>query len=105
MRIVAQYNFNNGYSFIKKHYSTLLDKIYDVIVSVDAKKCKTKISHKKMMSEKLLYQPSSLNNEFKQAFYSRNWQTQRVACDYSSKYYIDGYQPKLSKAHFAKWIF
>ena len=59
----------------------------DVIHTVDADKCKTKVSKERAKKNRLLYSPEDLNREFKQLFGQRNWKSVRysyhVTTDYS----------------------
>ncbi len=47
MKIVEKYSHLNGLEFILVHQPGLWKEIEDVIASIDAEKCKTKISKEK----------------------------------------------------------
>nr|BAL58609.1 restriction endonuclease BglII [Candidatus Acetothermum autotrophicum] len=93
MRIVGKYSFKNGLQILEKNHKEELREIYDVIESIDAATCKTKISKEKTSRGKVLYSPGSLNKAFKEAFSKRGWQVIKVPCDYPIQYYVDGYTP------------
>ena len=52
MIIAAQYSFNNGESYIERKFPKQLKEVEDIIKSVDASKCITKISKEKTMPGK-----------------------------------------------------
>lgn len=97
MIIAGKYSFKGGHEFVRKHYATLLEEVEDVIASADALKAKRKKSKEKTMKGKVLYSPPLLNKAFTRRFSEYGWNPVRVACDYSTKYYSEGYIPALTK--------
>lgn len=93
MIIAGIYSFNDGLEIIEKNFPNELDEIKTVIGRVDAKKHKTKISQEKTMAGKMLYQPSSLNQAYKQEFELFGWHKEKIYCEYPTKYYTSNYQP------------
>ncbi len=93
MKVVAEYNFNNGKEYINKKYGDELWEIYQVINSVDAIKYKTKISEEKTMVGKLLYSPSELNKAFKKSFKLLGWDNHKVECNYEHGTFLENYRP------------
>ncbi len=93
MIIAAEYSFNGG-DAIQKKCSHLLQEIEDVITSVNASEFKTKESKEKTMMGKMLYSPKALNHAFAQGFEPKGWEKKSVKCEYSTKYYRNGYVPK-----------
>jgi hypothetical protein len=94
MIIAGEYSFNGGKEFICSSYEHLLDEIVEIISAIDANKHKTKISREKTMRGRVLFNPRSLNEEFKSAFYKKQWRSVKVKCEYPRKYYTKNYQPK-----------
>lgn len=78
MKIVEVYSHLNGKEFLLVHKPGLWKEIQLVISTVDAKKCKTKISKEKTMKGAILYSPIGLNASFKRLLRKRNWQESRV---------------------------
>jgi len=95
MIIAGKYSFNDGLSVVQNKYPALLSEIEDVIVRVNASKCKTKKSREKTMRGRILYSPSALNREFKKQFFRRGWTSKKVQCEYPTQFYEKGYSPKL----------
>jgi restriction endonuclease BglII len=54
---------------------------------------RTKVSKEKTMPGKMLYNPRALNAAIKRDFLARGWANYRVQCEYSSEFYLPGYQP------------
>ena len=59
MRIVERYSHMNGEEFLIVHRPELLREIEDVISSVDAEKCKTKVSRERNRVGEMLYSPEN----------------------------------------------
>lgn len=93
MIVAGKYSFNNGEESIIQKYPHLLKEIYSIIQMVNAEQHKTKKSKEKTMLDRMLNSPVSLNRAFKKEFYTRNWQTIRVSCDYPTCYYTEHYRP------------
>ena len=79
MKIVETYSHLNGLEYLLVHKPLLWQEIQSVIVSVDAEKCKTKVSKEKTMKGKLLYSPVEMNAAFKKLLRVKNWQESRVS--------------------------
>jgi hypothetical protein len=79
MKIVETYSHLNGVEFLRVHKPDLWREIKSVIRSVDATKCKTKISKEKTMKGKLLYSPIAMNATFKNLLREKDWQESRVS--------------------------
>ena len=60
MRIVTHYSHLNGLEYLQVHKPTLWAEIQDIIVQIDAAKCRTKVSLEKRTHGKLLYAPKAL---------------------------------------------
>ena len=99
MRIVAYYDFNGGKSVVEKKYRAEYKEIQSVIYSIDAEKCKTKISEEKTMMEKVLYSPKDLNTAFKQSFSLYHWANHKEICDYKYGTYLPEYEPSHSSKY------
>ena len=92
MRIAAEYSFNNGAEVIAKQWPGEIAEIYDAIQSVDAKRCRTKISKEKTMPGRRLNDPKALNRKFKLAFGRTRWESCKVRCDYPTEYNRPDYE-------------
>lgn len=91
MIIAGVYSFNKGKEIIQTHYRRELEDVKQVIAAVDSRRCKTKTSREKTMPGRNLYSPRALNKFFKQEFESRGWSKFKVRCDYSTEYYVPGF--------------
>jgi len=78
MKIAETYSHLNGLEFLLVHKPTLGQEIQTVIESVDATKCRTKISNEKTMKGKLLYSPVDMNSAFKSLLQEKSWHESRV---------------------------
>lgn len=79
MKIVEKYSHLNGLEFLLVHKPELWQEIESVIHSIDAEKCKTKISKEKTKSGKLLYSPIDMNAVFKEKLYELKWEESHVS--------------------------
>lgn len=79
MKIVETYSHLNGLEFLLVHKPELWEEIQRVIKSVDADKCRTKISKEKTMKGKVLCSPIDLNNNFDKLLKAKGWQESRVS--------------------------
>ncbi len=79
MKIVGIYSHLNGLEFLLVHKKALWDEIGDVIQSVDADACKTKVSKENRTSGKLLFSPIEMNTRFKILLSERGWKESRVS--------------------------
>ncbi len=77
MKIAQEYSHLNGKEYLLVHHKKTLKEIYDVVKSIDAEKHKTKVSKEKTKEGKSLYNPSSLNQEFKKLLYAKGWEERR----------------------------
>lgn len=93
MRIAGLYSFNKGKEVITKEHRSQLEEVLQVIESVDAEFCKTKVSKEKTMRDRILYSPPALNEAFKEQFIARGWINYKVIAEYSKDYYVPGYTP------------
>lgn len=78
MKIVETYSHLNGLEFLLVHKSALWEEIKEVIYSIDANACKTKVSKEKTMVGKVLYSPVAMNRQFKQRLKEKGWRESRV---------------------------
>jgi len=79
MKIVETYSHLNGLEYLLVHKLELWQEINNVINSVDAELCKTKISKEKTKKGKILYSPIDLNKTFYRLLRSNKWQESRVS--------------------------
>ncbi|GHU22796.1 hypothetical protein FACS1894172_05050 [Spirochaetia bacterium] len=79
MKIVEKYSHLNGLEFLLVHNPELWHEIENVIMTVDAEKCKTKVSKERTMKGTLLYNPIEMNEMFKQELSKYHWQESRVS--------------------------
>jgi hypothetical protein len=77
MRIAAQYSHLNGWEFLVVHHNDLLQEIEEVIASVDAEACRTKMSREKTRAGRLLYSPVAMNKAMADGFKERGWEQRR----------------------------
>ena len=62
MKVVETYSHLNGLEYLLVHKPNLWKEIQNVIISIDAEKCRTKVSKEKTMKGKLLYSPIEMNS-------------------------------------------
>lgn len=79
MKIVETYSHLNGLEFLLVHKPKLWKEIKDVVASVEAEVCKTKVSKEKTMTGKLLYSPIDMNSAFAKLLRNNKWQESRVS--------------------------
>ncbi|HNZ26524.1 MAG TPA: BglII/BstYI family type II restriction endonuclease [Spirochaetota bacterium] len=79
MKIVEKYSHLNGFEFLLVHKPELWKEIENVIKSIDAEACKTKISKEKTKNGQALYSPIDMNNIFKEKLTSLSWSESRVS--------------------------
>lgn len=68
MKIAGIYSFNGGSEFVKRKYESELSEVEQVIVSINARKFKTKRSREKTMPGRTLYSPRALNKVLRPDF-------------------------------------
>lgn len=79
MRIAAHYSHLNGLEYLMVHKPRIWDQITQIVASVDANKCKTKVSKEVRKKGQLLYAPKELNLRIKAGFTKHGWSESRVA--------------------------
>ncbi len=79
MRIVKYHSHLNGYEWLLVHHPRVWKEIKSVIRSIDAEKCKTKVSKEKTMVGKLLYSPEDLNACFSEGLNKLDWKESRTS--------------------------
>jgi hypothetical protein len=79
MRVSEVYSHLNGLEYLLVHHPALWKEIQEVVKSVDAESCKTKVSREKRMQGKILYDPKALNKTFGLCFDARGWRENRVS--------------------------
>jgi hypothetical protein len=79
MKIAETYSHLNGLEFLIVHKPNLWNEIQEVISTVDAAKCKTKVSKEKMMKGEVLFSPIDMNAEFKRLLRTKSWEESRVS--------------------------
>jgi hypothetical protein len=79
MKIVETYSHLNGLEFLLVHKPELWAEIQRVIRSVNAEKCRTKVSKEKTMKGKILYSPIEMNKSFDALLKAKSWQESRVS--------------------------
>ena len=78
MRVAYTYSHLNGLEYLMVHHPDLWKEVREVIESIDAESCRTKVSKEKRNPGKKLYSPVDMNEAFKDGFVSRGWETKRV---------------------------
>ena len=80
MRIAAHYSHLNGLEYLQVHKPDLWDEIQEIIASVDAEACRTKISKEKGKRKgKILYAPKEMNKVLKDGFDIYGWEERRAS--------------------------
>ena len=77
MRTAARYSHLNGLEFLLVHHKNLLHEIEEVIASVDAESCRTKVSRERTRTGRLLYSPVDMNKAMASGFEERGWEQRR----------------------------
>ena len=77
MRVAARYSHLNGEEFLLVHHRELWNEILEVIESVDAEACRTKVSRERNMAGNLLYSPIDMNKAIAAGFRERGWEQRR----------------------------
>ena len=75
MKIVASHSHLNGIEFLEARKPELLSEINQVVATVDAAACRTKISKEQRRLSKTLYSPRALNKAFDAGFGVRQWKS------------------------------
>jgi len=92
MLIVGKYSFNGGETFIKRKYSHLLDEVENTIAGIEAEKSRTLESRERFFRQKTLYNPMSLDKQFKNQFERLGWYQKREFSKEFTSYYTSEYQ-------------
>lgn len=79
MKIIERYSHLNGEEYLIVHHKDTYEEMMGVIHTVDAGKCKTKVSKERTRKDRLLYSPEDLNREFARLFGQRNWKSVRYS--------------------------
>ncbi|MCC6605953.1 MAG: restriction endonuclease [Anaerolineae bacterium] len=79
MKITKKYSHLNGEEWLLVHEKEVYQEILDIIRSVDAEKCRTKISKERRFTGKPLFSPIALNREFDKHFSKCGWQSTRYS--------------------------
>jgi len=79
MNIIETYSHLNGLEYLLVHKKGLWNQVQQVIKSVDAHACKTKISKEKTMRGKILYSPKDMNKAFSKLLVAQGWSESRVS--------------------------
>ncbi len=79
MKIARKHSHLNGEEWLLVHAKDTYQEILEVIQSVDAEKCRTKISKERGRKGKALYSPRDLNVEFDRRFSSLGWESTRYS--------------------------
>ncbi|MXZ55710.1 MAG: restriction endonuclease [Gammaproteobacteria bacterium] len=79
MKVAAKYSHMNGEEYLLVRRKQRWEEVLDVIHSVDADKCKTKVSEERGRKGQVLYSPTDMNKEFKKEFERRGWKDERVS--------------------------
>ncbi len=79
MRIVTFYSHLNGLEFLLVHKPSLWSEVQEVIDSLDANRCRTKLSKEKRSAGKMLYAPKVMNKEMDKAFAAHGWKERRTS--------------------------
>lgn len=102
MQIAKLYSHLNGHEWLLIHRPKLWAEVQNVIESIDAHACKTKVSEEKGMIGRKLFSPKVINQEFSKRFNKMNW------CESRTSYWVTddsglirrtiGLAPKTQKA-------
>lgn len=76
MKIADTYSHLNGVEYLLVHQPGLYKEIQEIVESIDADSCRTKISQEKTMRGKSLYSPKDVNHEFKRYFAEKGWESE-----------------------------
>ncbi|MCL4535823.1 MAG: restriction endonuclease [Bacteroidetes bacterium] len=79
MRIAAVYSHLNGQEHILVHKPAIWAEIEEVISSIDANVCLTKVSRERTKRGKTLYSPIEMNHLFKVELQKRDWREARTS--------------------------
>ena len=77
MRVISRYSHLNGEEALRFRHGELWDEIIEVIESVDAESCRTKVSRERTRVGRRLYSPIDMNKAFEVEFKQRGWEQRR----------------------------
>ncbi len=77
MRVVERHSHLNGEEYLLVHRKQLWKEVLDVIESVDAEACRTKLSQEKTKQGQRLYSPVGMNKAMAEGFQARGWRSRR----------------------------
>ena len=79
MKVAEVYSHLGGEEILLVRKRAVWDEVMDVIASIDAEACRTKVSKEKNRQGTMLYSPTDMNSAFKNAFSALDWHEDRVA--------------------------
>lgn len=77
MQIKAKYSHLNGHEYLLVHHPDLWTEVVEVVESVDAEACRTKVSKESGTYGELFFSPVDMNRAFSAGFKERGWQQRR----------------------------
>lgn len=98
MKIVAEFDFNNGKRIVENSFSSQLSELRLAINNIDANLYKSKVSNERTMMGQLLYSPVGLNEAFKNQLNPLGWNSHKEYCNYQEfGTYLPGYIPSTNR--------
>ncbi len=79
MKIVECYSHLNGLEFLQVHKPALWTEIQSVVESLDAEKCKTKVSKEARTLDQVFYSPIDMNAAMQTSFGTHGWVERRTS--------------------------
>ncbi len=79
MRIAKKHSHLNGEEWLLVHEKEAYRELLDVIETIDAEKCRTKVSREQNMLGRLLFSPVALNSEFDRCLSALGWESARYS--------------------------
>lgn len=79
MKVAKKHSHLNGEEWLLVHEKEAYQEILNVIESIDAEVCRTKISREKGRKGEALYSPVDINSEFDESFSKRGWESTRYS--------------------------
>ena len=79
MRIGSTYSHLNGHEWMIVHRGDVWQNMVQVIESVDADSCRTKVSREKRTLGKVFVSPVDMNTRFRIDLHARGWQESRTS--------------------------
>lgn len=79
MKIVEIYSHLNGLEYLMVHRPDLWQEVQQVIASVDAVACRTKVSKEVRMQGELKFSPIEMNRKFSELLHFKSWNESRVS--------------------------